>query len=205
MSGHAYTRALRGHMLGSTAVVKLILEQREGCLTGVSIDSIKDLYTSLIDGLCTTEDMLNNQTAKQITCILDDLQRELSAESRTARLWIEYLIQTQVMRLFIFAERTGDLDMHLYCVEKMIPLFQPSAHLNYAKSSRRYLDTMRDLPNIMPEDQYKAYTEEGYYTIRRSHRFWGGIFTDQTIEQVLMRLLKGPRGLAHGRGLTDST
>lgn len=40
--------------------------------------------------------------------------------------------------------------------------------------------------------------------IRRSHRFWSGIFTDQTNEQVLMRNLKAPGGLAHGRGVTES-
>ena len=87
----------------------------------------------------------------------------------------------------------------------MIPVFHASKHLPYAKSARRYLDTMRDLPTIMPEDQYKTYVKEGYFTIRWSHRFWSGIFTDQTIEQVLMRSLKAPGGLAHGRGITDST
>ena len=57
----------------------------------------------------------------------------------------------------------------------------------------------------MPEEQYKTFVKEGYFTIRQSHRFWSGIFSDQTIEQVLMRNLKAPGGLAHGRGLTEST
>ena len=148
---------------------------------------------------------MNNQAAKQITCILEDLQRDLKKESRTGRLWINYLIHTQVMRLFIFAERTGEFDLHMYCVEKMVGTFHAANHFPYAKSTRRYIDTMRELPNIMPEQQYKKYKEEGYYTIRRTHRFWAGIFTDQTIEQVVMRPLKAPGGLAHGRGLTNST
>ena len=63
---------------------------------------------------------------------------------------------------------------------------------------------MRDLPNIMSEDQYKAYIQQSYYTIRRSHRFWSGIFTDQTIEQTLMRSINAPGGLSHGRDLTES-
>ena len=114
-------------------------------------------------------------------------------------------MQSQMIRLFIYAERTGDFDLHLYCVQKMILIFHASGHLNYAKSSRRYLDSMRELPNIMSENQYRAYTQKGYFTIRRSHRFWSGIFTDQTIEQTLMRSIKAPGGLSHGRGLTDST
>ena len=56
----------------------------------------------------------------------------------------------------------------------------------------------------MPDDQYRAFVTEGYFTIRRSHHFWSGIFTDQTIEQVLMRNLKAPGGLAHGRGVAES-
>ena len=63
---------------------------------------------------------------------------------------------------------------------------------------------MRVLKNIMPEDQYATYIRAGYFTIRRSDRFWAGIFSDQTVEQILMRNLKAPGGLAHGRGVTES-
>ena len=64
---------------------------------------------------------------------------------------------------------------------------------------------MKMLPDQMQPKQLKRLSEEGYFTIRRSHRFWSGNFTDQTIEQLLMRQLKAPGGLAHGRGLTPST
>lgn len=205
MTGKAYSRALRGHMLVSTAMVKMMLEERPGCLTGVSKEHIRTLHTYLIEGSCTSDQMLNNQTAKQISSLLEDLVRDLKSESSTAALWISYIVQTQMMRLFIFAERTGDFDLHLYCVERFIPIFHASNHFPYAKSTRRYLDTMRDLPNIMSKEQYDAYVKGGFFTIRRSHRFWSGIFSDQTIEQVLMRTLKAPGGLAHGRGVTDST
>ncbi len=108
-----------------------------------------------MEGATAPEEIQNNQTAIQITCILDDLMRDLESESRTAKLWIQYLIQTQIMRLFIFAERTGDFGLHLYCVQKMIPIFQAALHFPYAKSTRRYLDTMRELPSIMPETNTK--------------------------------------------------
>ena len=39
--------------------------------------------------------------------------------------------------------------------------------------------------------------------VRRSDREWGGIPTDQIIEQCLMRKLKTSGGLTHGRGLTE--
>ena len=64
---------------------------------------------------------------------------------------------------------------------------------------------MKDVPKIMAKDQYEKCTACRYWTIRRSHRFWSGWFTDQTIEQVLMRMLKLRGGLVHGRGITTST
>lgn len=136
----------------------------------------------------------------QLMHILEDLAADFSSQSRTGKLWVNYLNQIQILRLFIYAERTGDWDLHLYCIAKMIPIFHASGHLAYARSARRYLDSMKKLPEIMRQDQFQKFTGRGYFTIRRSHRFWSGNFTDQTIEQVLMGQLKAPGGLAHGRG-----
>jgi len=41
--------------------------------------------------------------------------------------------------------------------------------------------------------------------LQRRDLFWSGNFTDQTIEQDLMRLLKSSGGMTHGRGITDSS
>ena len=119
MSGKAYARALRGHMLVSTALVKLMFELRPGCLTGISKESIQTLHTYLMEGACNEDQLQQQQTARKVNCILDDLLRDLASESDTATLWISYLIQTQVMRLFRFAERTGDFELHLHCVQKI--------------------------------------------------------------------------------------
>ena len=45
----------------------------------------------------------------------------------------------------------------------------------------------------------------GYHTVRRSDRFWAGLWTDLIIEQVLMRSLKNRGGLTRGRGVSEST
>ena len=44
----------------------------------------------------------------------------------------------------------------------------------------------------------------GYHTIRRFNKFWGGISADLAIEQILMRTLKSRGGLTRGRGFTES-
>jgi predicted phosphodiesterase len=64
---------------------------------------------------------------------------------------------------------------------------------------------MKKLPDIMSHSQFQKFTENGYFTIRRTDKFCAGNFTDQTIEQILMRMIKAPGGLAHGRGITPST
>ena len=37
--------------------------------------------------------------------------------------------------------------------------------------------------------------QQGYYTIRRSDRFWSGLLIDLAIEQSLMRTVKSRKGL----------
>ena len=46
--------------------------------------------------------------------------------------------------------------------------------------------------------------QEGYHTVRRSSRYWAGIWTDLTIEQVMMRSIKSRGGLTRGRGVHES-
>ena len=65
--------------------------------------------------------------------------------------------------------------------------------LAYARALRAHLLTSAAL-EIMTEAQFRTFTKDGYFTIRRKDKFvfrgWGD-FTDQIIEQVLVRKLKG--------------
>ena len=42
------------------------------------------------------------------------------------------------------------------------------------------------LQDTIPADEFTMFTEKGYFTIRTLDEFWGGNFSDQTIEQFLM-------------------
>ena len=85
----------------------------------------------------------------------------------------------------------------------MLNLFAATGHSNYAKSARLYLQMMKELPTTFP-DLYEQFTHNGYHTVRRSNRFWSGIWTDLAIEQALMRSLKTRGGLTRGRGMTEN-
>ena len=189
MTGHAYARALRGHLLLAAALIKLMTEQMPGCLTDISVEKLQDVHMLIMEGPCDSEMLLSTQSVIQLTYILETLLPTWDLKVVPGSCGLN---TRGMLRLLIYAERTGDWDLHLYCVARMIPIFHASGYLAYARSSRRYLDPMKTLLDIMQPAQFKKLTKNGYFTIRRCHRFWSGNFTDQTIEQVLMRQLKAP-------------
>ena len=85
----------------------------------------------------------------------------------------------------------------------MLNLFATTGHINYAKSSRLYLQLMRELPNNHPW-LYGCFIKQGFHTVRRTDRYWAGLWTDLVIEQVMMRSIKSRGGLTRGRGVTES-
>lgn len=67
-----------------------------------------------------------------------------------------------------------------------------------------YLQDMKNLDSKMNEEDKEKFCNKGFFTIRRTEKFWAGIWSDQTIEQTLMRSMKSSGGLTRGRGVTDS-
>ena len=51
---------------------------------------------------------------------------------------------------------------------------------------------------------YTQFATNGFHTVRRSEKFWAGLWTDLIIEQVLMRAVKSRGGLTRGRGVSES-
>lgn len=107
------------------------------------------------------------------------------------------------MKDYIAAERTGNWHLHLATVRKMVCLFAATAHINYAKSARLHLQNMMELQDNYPW-LYEQFSQYGFHTVRRSDKFWGGLWSDLIIEQVLMRSLKSRGGITRGRGISES-
>ena len=170
----------------------------------VNVDQIKILVTTAMSDPNTAVDCVSNsEDMKVLTENLQHLKDELSSVSRTAKLWIQHLYYINVLKLFIRAERTGNWSLHLVAVSKMINLFAATGHINYAKSARIHLQNMLELPTNFPW-VYSNFSENGYHTVRRSDRYWAGLWSDLIIEQCLMRSLKSRGGITRGRGITES-
>ena len=95
------------------------------------------------------------------------------------------------MKQFIRAQSTGNWQNHLMVVRQMLNLFSATAHFQYVKSARLYLQLMDELPIYFPWMQHGC-----NYTIRRSDRFWVGLWT--AIEQFVIRTVKSRGWLTRG-------
>ena len=94
--------------------------------------------------------------------------------------------------------------MHLTDTKSTLKLFAATGHFNYAKSARMYLQQMLKRPEKHPE-VHTMLKENGYNLVRRSGKYWAGLWSDLIVEQVMMRSVKSRRGLTRGRDFTEST
>ncbi|KAK3085994.1 hypothetical protein FSP39_011885 [Pinctada imbricata] len=107
----------------------------------------------------------------------------------------------EILRMFIYSERTGNWELHKGCISATLPFLAASGHNLYVKSAAIYLQKMQELPNSNPS--VERFFQEGHHVLRRSQKFWAGLSPDLVIEQVLMRSIKTTGGLTRGRGMTD--
>ena len=161
------------------------------------VDEINDLYEKLRAHEISSDEISNYPALVKMGRAFDTLMHELGDRSRTAKLWLAYIEYVGTLKLFIRAERTGDWNLHLVAVGKMLNLLAATGHFNYGKSATFYLQWMLELPQKHPW-LYKQFSKHGLHSVRRSDRYWAGLSTDLIIEQVMMRFIKNRGGLTRG-------
>lgn len=202
LTGHAFSRAVRGHILIQAILADTIISSLK--LNETEVELLNDVLSKINE-----ENFLNEVEKDSIKNIKDKFLvhfEKLKENGLTTQLWLQYFEMVAIVKKFIEAERTGNWKLHLICVQKMIPYFYASGHHLYAKSSQLYLQDMLELNETDRMDlfEYNKFCTSGNFTIRRTDKYWSGIWTDMTIEQVLMRSMKSSGGSTHGRGITDS-
>ena len=165
------------------------------------LQDIEKLYDEIMAGAELVN--LDTPSLNKLNESVQNLRKRLGKESRTAKLWLQYMDYVAIYRLYIRAARTGDWNLHLSSTSKMLNLFAATGHIHYAKSARLYLQMMTELPKTHPW-LHERFSEDGLFVVRRSDRFWAGIWPDLSIEQIMMRALKSRGGLTRGRGFTES-
>jgi hypothetical protein len=169
LSGKAFARALRGHFLVDAAltlkIMKLILPKAEGydnnlsrlnqvctadVLNEVDVSELETLFEKISKGEMSLDEVVENLVLRRLKTLYDAKKNILINNSRTAKLWINYMEYIDIVKMFIRAERTGNWYEHLTATEKMLNLFAATGHIHYAKSARLYLQLMTSLKSEYP-------------------------------------------------------
>ena len=166
---------------------------------GTLTTHLEQLYIDMMNGK-EMESHTQIDAVKQMENILLDRKESLSS-SRLAKTWLQYMEMVDILKKYLKAERLGDWQLHLQATAEMLPYFAATGHNHYLKSSYIYLQQMVELEEKHPDVHH--YFSNGLFVVRRSDRRWGGIPTDQIIEQCLMRNLKTSGGLTHGSGMNE--
>ena len=139
------------------------------------IDTLRSTLESMISDESADNELSQSDIIECVKEKISSLKRSVS-QSRTGALWIHYMEMIDILQSFIKAERKVDWDLHLRCVEAMLPYFAASGHNLYTKCTRIYLQEMKKLQ----KDESPVYTafKDGFHVIRRSDRFWAGLSSD---------------------------
>ena len=168
-------------------------------------NEIEVIYQKIQENYKEGIELLQASSAFEFLCrSLETLEDHFHQKSRTAITYRNHVLDyVNVLKQFIPAERSGDWDIHLYALERMLNLFTATGHLNYAKCRRLHLQQIRNLNDTKPWI-YKCFKEKGYHTVRCSDQFWANLWTDLIIEQVMMHSLKKRGSITRGGGMSDS-
>ena len=123
------------------------------------------------------------------------------SNSRTAKLWLQYMEMVETLQKFIKAERTGNWPLKLESTQDMCEFLAAAGRNSYTKSLLLHLQQMTKLEIKHPEVYH--HFMNGYHSIWRSDRKWAGLSPDYVIESVLMRSLKTSGGLTSSRGMSE--
>ena len=207
LTGKAYARAVRGHVLLDAALNAVVMARSYDVNLLPPVRAV-DIEKALecLDDLLAEEITQNELKANELLDVIHDkLQTEkagIVSKNATGQLWVQYMHLVELRNQFIQAQRTGNFMLYLKSMQDMLPYLSASGHNNYVKSITIHLQDMLELEENTPH-LFQLFNS-GLFVVRRSDRFWAGLPSDFVIEQVLMRTVKTTGGLTRGRGLEEN-
>lgn len=177
LTGKAYARALRAHILTFTALGKMICERID--VQHADLSHIKNLFSKLNTNTddcdmfsenITVGDLNADPVIKRLTNLFNNELEKVEQIGNTAKLWVQYFKIILVLLQSIEAERVGDWNLKLSSLKAMLPIFHAAGRYAYAKSGQVYLQDMYNLQFKMDHEEFVKYTNEGYFTVHRSDK-----------------------------------
>ena len=146
LSGKAVSRANRGHILIEATLMnhlqQLVMEEDLKEQSSEILQDIEKLYDEIMAGAELVN--LDTPSLNKLNESVQNLRKRLGKESRTAKLWLQYMDYVAIYRLYIRAARTRNWNLHLSSTSKMLNLFGATGHIHYAKPARLYLQMMAE-------------------------------------------------------------
>ena len=195
LTGKAISRAVRGQMLVDAALNAMLTAMaydsplpgtdaldrpHDGthgatndppASTAVSNGDLKEA-ASFFDNLMSLDKTIDEVCSADVLCGIRHMierQKEALKQSRNACWSLQYMDMMDILRRFIKAEQTGNWDLHVHTVRKMLPYFLAAGHRLYGKSAYVYLNNMLEL-----ESQHHGVHTSfklGKHVIRRNDRY----------------------------------
>lgn len=103
MTGHSYARSVRAHFLSHLALMLNLLKFE--CFDHIDKEIVQADYL--------TFERQQNSNLEQIHKMLIDKMQEEECSSRTGKFWCQYIKLIDLVKMFIYAERSGDFELHL--------------------------------------------------------------------------------------------
>ena len=131
LNGHAFSRAVRAHILTLLALMCVLMEM-SNWLNQTDKEHLESVYKGTIEQVEGAAFIQEHETVRQFHQLVSQHLDQATSQSKTGKLWVQYAHQVILMLNFFRAERTGDWKLHLNCVREMIPHFHAARHLPYA-------------------------------------------------------------------------
>ena len=109
LTGHAFSRAFRANILAGAALMCVLLET-PGCMDNVNKDHLRNLYTTLLDkehNSAVNKDIAEEECIKKLTTITSQLLHQAAINSRTGKLWVQYMRQLLLPQLSFVLKGQG--------------------------------------------------------------------------------------------------
>ena len=124
LSGHAYSRAARAHILAHAALSSLVLEQLE--LTNEESSAVEKI---IVDGdKSIVLRAHENSKLYSVRMKLKNMLCKVESNGPTSKLWVQYLRMITLLKDFIQAERMGYWNLHVDTIIEMLPYFHAAGH-----------------------------------------------------------------------------
>ena len=137
LSGHAFSRALRAHILTLVAIITVVVDCS---LQTIDTESLRTSYKNIFSQEQKVDEVVGEESINNFTQTILELLSRAADKSRTGKLWVQYTRQVTLLQNFIRTKRTGNWDLHLHCVREMVPYFHAAGHLHYAKAVRLFAE-----------------------------------------------------------------